>query len=345
MELLYTTLMSYQYKHAVLGGTFDHLHAGHKHILSVAFHSAKQVTIGLTSDVFVKEKELSKNIQPHNERKQELQKYLLSMNVSDRVSYEVLNDRYGSAAQRDDIDAIVITSDSEPNANKLNEKRIEHNLTQLHMIHVPLLTGKDGETISSTRIRRGAISRNGEVYMDNFTSSDKRTVPQDIRKELQSPMGTVISGSMDAAIDPAAEVVKKLSKINPTMVIAVGDIVAQTLQQAGFQPHVEIIDYRTRRSDIKRVGGDTDFDATNPAGTITKEAAVHIESALKQAQKTHEPKRVVIQGEEDLLALPALLLAPLGSVVIYGQLDVGIVLVEVHEEMKKRVIEIISSFY
>lgn len=325
--------MPYQYKHAVLGGTFDHLHAGHKHILTQAFDCAKHITIGVTSDDFVKEKELSTTIQSHNKRKQELEKHLLRMNVCDRVSYEVLNDMYGSATDRNDIDSIVVTSDSEPNANKLNEKRVEHNLPKLHMITVPLLQGKDGETISSTRIRRGAITRNGDAYMDDFTN--KRTLPQNIREDLKSPLGDVVQ---------TQQVIQLLSDKGPTLIVAVGDIVTKTLQDAGRPADIEIIDYRTRRADIKRVDGGSNFDAINPAGTITKEAAIHIESALKQAQKTHEPKRIIIQGEEDLLALPAILLAPLGSIILYGQFDRGIVIVEADEKMKENVSEIIKQF-
>jgi len=43
-----------------------------------------------------------------------------------------------------------------------------------------------------------------------------------------------------------------------------------------------------------------------------------------------------VTGEEDLLALPAIVLAPLGSVVLYGQYDKGVVINEVTEELKKK---------
>lgn len=322
-----------QFHHAVLGGTFDHLHAGHIYILTAAFNSAKHITIGITSDAFVTDKQLSNIIQPYSIRKQVLEKHLLKMDVSNRVSYELLDDIYGSAGKRDDIDAIVITSDSKPNAIKLNEKRVELNLPKLPLIHVSLLKDADGESISSTRIRQGMINRNGDAYMDDFTSI--RTLPQNMRKDLRSPLGEVVQ---------TEQIIQLFNDKGPTLIVAVGDIVTKTLQDAGKPADIEIIDYRTRRSDIKRTDGGSDFDAENPAGTITKEAVLLIESALKQVQKTHETKRIVIQGEEDLLALPAILLAPLGSIVIYGQFDEGIVVVVVNEEMKKKVIDIMSNF-
>ena len=60
--------------------------------------------------------------------------------------------------------------------------------------------------------------------------------------------------------------------------------------------------------------------------------------------KLHVSSQIKIQGEEDLLALPAILLAPLGSVVIYGQKDLGVVVVEVTEEKKEEVKKIINLF-
>ncbi len=336
--------MPYQYKHAVLGGTFDHLHAGHKHILTQAFAFAKHITIGITSDDFVKGKKLSGSIQPYEVRTGVLKEYLLAKKVNARVSFEELHDIYGSAATRIDIDAIIVTSDSEPNAHKLNKKRSENNRPKLYLMRVPLLTDTSGMVISSSRIRQGIINRKGKIFMDSFSPAQKHSLPQKIREQLQSPIGHVVTGSMDAPIETACQVVKKIRELNPPMVIAVGDIVVQTLKQAGFKPQIEIIDYRTRRSDINPTGGQRKVDVINPAGTITKESIDTIESALQQAQLTQKSKRIIVQGEEDLLALPAILLAPLCSVIIYGQFDQGIVIVEADEKMKENVSDIIKQF-
>jgi len=49
---------------------------------------------------------------------------------------------------------------------------------------------------------------------------------------------------------------------------------------------------------------------------------------------------VHIKGEEDLLTLPAVLFAPLDSVVCYGQPGKGMVLVKVTEEKKRGALKI-----
>lgn len=127
------------------------------------------------------------------------------------------------------------------------------------------------------------------------------------------------------------------------MVIAVGDIIANSLEKTGFTPDVKIIDYRSRRQAIKRPKKLGKTYVNNP-GTISKESVNAIKKAIDSSLKTNKRQTVIIDGEEDLLALPAILLAPLGSVVLYGQIDLGIVFVRVFEETKSKITSIIKKF-
>jgi hypothetical protein len=69
--------------------------------------------------------------------------------------------------------------------------------------------------------------------------------------------------------------------------------------------------------------------ARNRAGTIEQNARVAVERAIRG-----EASLVEIDGEEDLLALIAVLTAPNGSLVVYGQPNEGVVLVRVSDERK-----------
>jgi hypothetical protein len=51
----------------------------------------------------------------------------------------------------------------------------------------------------------------------------------------------------------------------------------------------------------------------------------------------------VVEGEEDLLTLVAVVEAPENSLVVYGQPREGLVVVKVDEKIKKRVKEIVDS--
>ncbi|MHA1902934.1 MAG: DUF359 domain-containing protein, partial [Candidatus Thorarchaeota archaeon] len=66
----------------------------------------------------------------------------------------------------------------------------------------------------------------------------------------------------------------------------------------------------------------------NPAATIYPEAWSAIDTAINDGVKS----LVIVEGEEDLMGFPAVLLAPVGSVMLYGQPDVGIVWVPVTNE-------------
>jgi uncharacterized protein (UPF0218 family) len=50
-----------------------------------------------------------------------------------------------------------------------------------------------------------------------------------------------------------------------------------------------------------------------------------------------------VEGEEDLLALPAAMLAAVGSMIIYGQPLVGLVVIRVTPETRSEVRELMES--
>jgi hypothetical protein len=69
---------------------------------------------------------------------------------------------------------------------------------------------------------------------------------------------------------------------------------------------------------------------SNPQGTITKEALTAVKQAIDRNEHTH----IVVDGEEDLLTLIAVLYAPENAVVVYGQPYTGIVVVKVTPQKK-----------
>lgn len=152
-------------------------------------------------------------------------------------------------------------------------------------------------------------------------------LPPEVRPLLKRPLGELFAKT-DAAVE-------HLRKLRPTRLIAVGDITAAELLAAGLKPDIAIVDFRVMRApaseDIRRA-----IDAhrahvlrvRNPAGTITPE----LRDALETASP---PAKIIVDGEEDLSVLPAVLAAPVGSVVAYGQPNEGLVLVMVTEQKKR----------
>jgi uncharacterized protein (UPF0218 family) len=76
----------------------------------------------------------------------------------------------------------------------------------------------------------------------------------------------------------------------------------------------------------------------NPKGTIQKEVWEIIKRAIK------EEKNVFVEGEEDLLVIPSVLLAPKNSLVIYGFPGKGICAILVNEKTKKKFKNLLKLF-
>jgi uncharacterized protein (UPF0218 family) len=163
-------------------------------------------------------------------------------------------------------------------------------------------------------------------------------LPTDMREKLKSPLGVLIRGSFEETMKELRELIEKEK---PVKIVAVGDAVSENMVKHGFQPHVFIIDNKVMRNPIQPIKFQSCFTlyANNPPGTLTEDAFKAVRNAMKQTRQT----RIVIEGEEDLLTLAAILSAPIGSIVLYGQPHEGIVVVKVTEQKKKEIQEIVDS--
>ncbi|MBS7648640.1 GTP-dependent dephospho-CoA kinase family protein, partial [Candidatus Bathyarchaeota archaeon] len=63
---------------------------------------------------------------------------------------------------------------------------------------------------------------------------------------------------------------------------------------------------------------------------------------IGEAIKSKDSVGILVDGEEDLLAIVAVLLAPENSFVVYGQPGEGIVVIKVNEDSKRKMHEILS---
>jgi len=158
------------------------------------------------------------------------------------------------------------------------------------------------------------------------------TLPDDLRGSFKEPFGSVYT-------DPEA-----LLSDAGRPVIAVGDVVTYHLRRAGHAPAVAIVDGKTKReavdAEIREALEDPAHrrDVENPPGALSESLL----AALSEAVAAEEPITIVVDGEEDLAALPAVLVAPLGGTVVYGQPDEGMVLVDVTDDAKAKMRSLIE---
>ncbi len=155
--------MEKKFKTVAVGGTFDLFHSGHRALLRKAFKVGNRVLIGLCSDDFLKKLRKPHNIAPYAERFEDLKNFLKQKGVLERAEILPLNDPYGVTLSKKEIDAIVVSEETEPRAREINEKRKSLGLPPLQILTVRMVLSEDHYPISSTRIWFEEIDREGRL--------------------------------------------------------------------------------------------------------------------------------------------------------------------------------------
>ena len=163
---------------------------------------------------------------------------------------------------------------------------------------------------------------------------------------LKKPFGKLIKQD-----EISKEKINALVKDSKSL-ITVGDASTEKIISYGLMPNLSIIDGVERRirrteskiSELKNLFENStcnfkQYHCKNPKGTISKEAY----NKIKKILRNRELAIVFINGEEDMLALPVFALAPLGSVVFYGQPLEGIVSVKIDDKIKTKSRNLIDS--
>nr|WP_241175361.1 GTP-dependent dephospho-CoA kinase family protein [Natronolimnobius sp. AArcel1] len=158
-------------------------------------------------------------------------------------------------------------------------------------------------------------------------------LPDALRGELKDPIGPIETDA-DALL---ADVEGPL--------IAVGDVVTYHLLEAGRTPDVALVDERTEREAVDdeiqaAVTDEIHLEAVNPPAEISADVI----RALREGLDREEPTTILVDGEEDLVALPAIVAAPEGASVVYGQPGEGMVHVTVTDDHRREMRALLERF-
>ena len=152
-------------------------------------------------------------------------------------------------------------------------------------------------------------------------------LPDDMRDFMRISPGPVLVGEELLAVAKEAK-----------LLVSVGDYCTMDLITRGRPPDIALVDFKTRReARVEYAGrlekfGDIVMSVSNPPAMITRESWLAISEAFKLKKRV----RLDIQGEEDLLSLVCVALAPLGTVVVYGLPGKGAVVVHVDKKEKSK---------
>jgi cytidyltransferase-like protein len=101
------------FERVAVGGTFDHLHAGHKILLTMTALLARQsMVVGVTDDCMLTKKKHRELIASTSERIQSVKDYM--QRIKRTISYEVvpIKDPFGPTVTDPTIDALVVSKET-----------------------------------------------------------------------------------------------------------------------------------------------------------------------------------------------------------------------------------------
>lgn len=156
------------------------------------------------------------------------------------------------------------------------------------------------------------------------------SLPDRLRNELKDPIGEIYT-------DPETVIAEAGSPL-----VTVGDIVTTHICTVSV-PQIAVIDGKTKRSSlasdkaVDRSRFERELRVENPAATLSTELLEALSDSFSGGSTV-----IVVDGEEDLVTVPAIVASPTGASVIYGQPNEGMVLVSVDEAMQARMRELLS---
>lgn len=181
-------------------------------------------------------------------------------------------------------------------------------------------------------------------------------LPAELRSAFKDPLGPVYTDAeellreVDRGRDDSDRDDSEMDTDAPAhnaLLVTVGDVVTHHVRAAGREPDVAVIDGMTERetvdAEISRAladAGDERVAVENPAAELSEALLEAVRESIVSPRATV----VEVDGEEDLAALPAIVAAPTGSSVVYGQPGVGMVHVRVTLESTAEAVDLLREF-
>lgn len=155
--------MGKKFKTVAVGGTFDEFHKGHRALLLKAFEVSDRVLIGLSTDELVQHLGKPHEISTYDFRLEELKGFLRREGLLEQAEIMPLHDAYGVTLSKGCINALVVSRETEKTAEEINKKRKAKGLEPLNIIVIDMIPAYNDKPISTTRIRRGEIDKEGQM--------------------------------------------------------------------------------------------------------------------------------------------------------------------------------------
>ena len=210
-------------------------------------------------------------------------------------------------------------------------------------MYAPVIKSTDRHYLSSTQIRAGKIDRQGNLFRTVFQKD--LFITGSLRRYLQQPHGEFCPSISPNTIDRSLN----------SVIAWVGDMVGKEFIDQRIPFNLGIFDLRNKQQvsyDLLPLLKEKSLQKVyNPAGcvklsiipklaklvTIAEKDILSSSSQFLKASPSPKKKKhfLYVQGEEDLLVVPLILLLPLRAEIYYGYKNQGIYKIVVTEEWKE----------
>ncbi|KAF6763827.1 hypothetical protein DFP72DRAFT_873522 [Ephemerocybe angulata] len=129
------------YPVVALGGTFDHLHAGHKILLSMgAWIASEKLIVGVTSSSILSKKPNAELVEPLEVRMENVRKFLGRFKKGIEYYLTELTDVYGPTGYDPNVQALVVSRETISGAKEIAAHRASHNLPPLDLYVIDVIS-------------------------------------------------------------------------------------------------------------------------------------------------------------------------------------------------------------
>ncbi|MDQ6722784.1 MAG: GTP-dependent dephospho-CoA kinase family protein [Thermoproteota archaeon] len=156
---------------------------------------------------------------------------------------------------------------------------------------------------------------------------------------LREPFGVLIK-EYEVNKEKIYPFIRKSNKI-----ITVGDTTTEKFVEFGYVPDLSIIDNKEKRimkCKIIEFEVDKIITCENRPGEINMQV---IDLIKKLTTMKFNKIQIIIEGEEDLVALPLFMYSPDKWTIFYGQPNEGLVVVEINNTIRKRAKSIFNKVF